>query len=286
MKLRHYLKGLGIGMVVTALILHFSVNAAEPSMTDEEVIARARELGMIENVVLSRNDPTISGGSAAGADDLSASQNMAALDDTSGEDAANQLSEGDDPSGGEDGSSGTSADGHDTDADSQGNGDMPDASGNDDSSGNGGTGAAGNGDSSGNGGAGAAGNGDTSGHRNGSNAAGNGNTSAVEPSEEEIQPAAGNHDEEAAEQQEGMAAAEPGTETETNTNSVTLTIYNGDSSVSVAGRLAALGLVSSQTEYDRYLCSHGYDRTIRTGVHVIPEGATEQQIAEIITSKQ
>lgn len=255
-------------MAVTALILHFSVNAAEPSMTDEEVIARARELGMIENVVLSRNDPSISGGSAAGTDGLSASQNMAALDDTSGDDASNQLSEGDDPSGGEDGGPETSADGHDTDADPQDDGDTPDASGNDDSSGNGGAGAA-----------------------------GNGNPSAVEPSEEEIQPAAGNHDEEAAEQQEGMAAAESGTETgtETNTNNnantdtnngVTITIYNGDSSVSVAGKLAALGLVSSQAEYDRYLCSHGYDRTIRTGVHVIPEGATEQQIAEIITSKQ
>lgn len=54
MKIKPYLRGLGIGMIVTALILHFSMkNANDSGMTDSEIKARAAELGMIENTVLS-----------------------------------------------------------------------------------------------------------------------------------------------------------------------------------------------------------------------------------------
>ncbi len=51
MKLKYYLRGLGIGIVVTAIIMTVALGNKQP-MTDEEVIARAKELGMIENTVL------------------------------------------------------------------------------------------------------------------------------------------------------------------------------------------------------------------------------------------
>ena len=51
MKLRYYLRGLGIGVVVTAIIMTVALGNKRP-MTDEEVIKRAKELGMIENSVL------------------------------------------------------------------------------------------------------------------------------------------------------------------------------------------------------------------------------------------
>lgn len=51
MKLKYYLRGLGIGMVVTAVIMMVALGNKQP-MTDDEVIARAKELGMIENSVL------------------------------------------------------------------------------------------------------------------------------------------------------------------------------------------------------------------------------------------
>lgn len=51
MKLKYYLRGLGIGIVVTAVIMTV-VLGNKQSMTDEEVIKRAKELGMIENSVL------------------------------------------------------------------------------------------------------------------------------------------------------------------------------------------------------------------------------------------
>lgn len=249
MRLRHYLKGLGIGMVVTALILHFSVQAAEPSMTDEEVIARARELGMTGNVVLSRNDPALSGdGSVSGEDVVSPSGNMVTDDIDGSDDVGDPQSDEEGISTDDGGNMTASAGGSEIDP-------------------------------------------ETSGHGNDSDVTENGDASVGDPAEDDIPPAAGNDDEVETEPQEGMAGVESTepveiTEPVQNGNTVTVTVYNGDSSVSVAGKLAALGLVSSQAEYDAYLCSHGYDRTIRTGVHVIPVGATEQQIAEIITTKQ
>ena len=48
MRLSSYMRGIGIGIAVTALVLHFSDSRASAPMSDEEVIARARQLGMVE----------------------------------------------------------------------------------------------------------------------------------------------------------------------------------------------------------------------------------------------
>ena len=48
MKLRMYLRGLGIGMVVTAIVMAFGVKTDNNKMTDDQVRARAKELGMVE----------------------------------------------------------------------------------------------------------------------------------------------------------------------------------------------------------------------------------------------
>lgn len=52
MKLKMYLRGLGIGIVVTALIL--GVSGGKEEMSDAEVIARAKELGMVEAEAVSK----------------------------------------------------------------------------------------------------------------------------------------------------------------------------------------------------------------------------------------
>ena len=48
MRLKYYLRGLGIGIVVTAAIMGVSMGRQKPVMTDEQIIARAKELGMEE----------------------------------------------------------------------------------------------------------------------------------------------------------------------------------------------------------------------------------------------
>ena len=50
MKLKYYLRGLGIGIMVTAVIMSFIRQPEE--LTDAQIKARARELGMIEENVL------------------------------------------------------------------------------------------------------------------------------------------------------------------------------------------------------------------------------------------
>lgn len=55
MKLRYYLRGLGIGIVVTALVMGFSRRDARP-LTDAEIKARAAELGMVESSSLQLAD--------------------------------------------------------------------------------------------------------------------------------------------------------------------------------------------------------------------------------------
>lgn len=47
MKLKYYLRGLGIGIIVTALVMRFLAGGAD-EITDEEVRIRAAQLGMVE----------------------------------------------------------------------------------------------------------------------------------------------------------------------------------------------------------------------------------------------
>ncbi len=64
MNLKSYLRGIGIGMVVAAAVLHFTFSyAAKSEMTDEEIKQRALELGMIENTVLKPGESGESAGS-------------------------------------------------------------------------------------------------------------------------------------------------------------------------------------------------------------------------------
>lgn len=51
MKLKYYLRGLGIGIVVTALLMGIAMKD-NGKMSDEEIKARATELGMVEQLTL------------------------------------------------------------------------------------------------------------------------------------------------------------------------------------------------------------------------------------------
>ena len=48
MKLKSYLRGLGLGIIVTTIVLVVTIKAANHEMTDAEIISKARELGMVE----------------------------------------------------------------------------------------------------------------------------------------------------------------------------------------------------------------------------------------------
>ena len=56
MKLKYYLRGLGIGILTATIILMAAFAMHEPEVSDEQVIQRARELGMVKKDELNANE--------------------------------------------------------------------------------------------------------------------------------------------------------------------------------------------------------------------------------------
>ena len=65
-----------------------------------------------------------------------------------------------------------------------------------------------------------------------------------------------------------------------------ITVDRGNGSDTVARKLAAAGLISNASEYDKWLMQNGYDRIISAGAHKIPKGASEEEIAKIICNRK
>ncbi len=48
MKLKYYLRGMGIGIILTAIVMGFALGGRKGSISDAEIIQRAKALGMVE----------------------------------------------------------------------------------------------------------------------------------------------------------------------------------------------------------------------------------------------
>lgn len=85
MGLKYYLRGLGLGIVVTAIIMGIASSGSN-AMTDEEIIARAKQLGMIEGRVLSEtasdDEENSENNSGAGENDSVKEDGSVQTDDT------------------------------------------------------------------------------------------------------------------------------------------------------------------------------------------------------------
>lgn len=65
---------------------------------------------------------------------------------------------------------------------------------------------------------------------------------------------------------------------------VIIVVNSGDGSGTVARKLYEAGIVANANEYDQYLMANGYDRTISVGNHVISVTASKEEIAKNLTS--
>ncbi len=247
MERKYYLRGLGIGIIVTAILMGVFLSA-DKGMTDEEVIARAKKLGMTEAgaAVLSdtdtaeadANDPDNQDGEASQQntpeEDLSDIEKILAEADAAGNDSQ---------SGGEtesglpnstvgNGTTGNSAAGDRVPDDEESGEDEPDTEA---------MGAAG-------------------------------------PKEEPGGADSENESEEAAPEEDNSAI--------TSAQIRTISIVSGDGSYSVAKKLADAGIVLSAETFDTFLCQNGYDKKIRTGTFSIPADASDEQIARIVTGME
>ena len=48
MKLKNYLRGMGIGIILTAIVMGFALGGRKGTISDAEVIERAKALGMVD----------------------------------------------------------------------------------------------------------------------------------------------------------------------------------------------------------------------------------------------
>lgn len=229
MKLKYYLRGLGIGMLVVALLFTVSGNTGA-KMSDEAVKRRAAQLGMVEKdktVLGELGSETVSGETAepeSGAE----TDNVAEQPENNTEKPAEVAKP---ESGVSEPEKTTEAQTESVEADK------------------------------------------------------NATQQQTEPSEgdaAEKNPAQDIEEraDEVAERAEEIAENSPAGRV------VTLEVRRGDSSVSVARRAAEAGLVQSAADFDVFLCRNGYDKRISVGNYEITEGASEKEIADIITKSR
>lgn len=230
MKLRYYLRGLGIGMLVAALVLILSGNTGG-KMSDEAVKRRAAELGMVEKdkSVLGDIGSEVSAGQP---EDVS--QSVITEDMPVPEEETDGASEED---------KGTAPEEIDGTPEEEADEILPEA----------------------------------------------GERPEAEVSEEETEAV----DEERmlANQIEQRAdeVADRAKEVAENSvpeNIVTFVVRQGDSSDSVARRAKEMGLVESAADFDVFLCQNGYDKRISVGSYEIEVGATQREIADIVTKSR
>lgn len=259
MKLRYYMRGLGIGIFVTAILMALTIHGKTERLTDEQIIERAEALGMEMKYSSDVLADTVSENAAEDTkpaelpnqvkEETSLANRLAAEEKT-----GNPLLAG----AGVD----SSADEQDNNAADTAQQDIyhedPDAAERTEAKT------------------------DTTDRKeqtqDGSvqeNAAGEKNTAQNVSA-----------DAKAAGQDEGVAGETSAADTQTVTGAAKqITVSSGDGSDTVARKLYEAGLISDASAYDRYLCQNGYDKKICTGVKTIPAGATEAEIAQILTTR-
>ena len=256
MKLRYYMRGLGIGIFVTAILMALTIHGKTERLTDEQIIERAEALGMEMKYSSDVLADTVSENAAE--DTKPAELPDQVKEETS---LANRLAaeeKTDNPL--------LDREVGDTDTAEAGTTDNlqqdiyhedPDAAER------------------------------TETKKDGSADADSAEESAADMQDEssaddtEQTTAAGSS---AADTEQTTAAGSSAADTQA-AGSKQITVSSGDGSDTVAKKLYEVGLVSDAAAYDRYLCQNGYDKKICTGVKTIPAGAGEAEIAKILTTR-
>ena len=242
-KQRYYMRGIGVGILICALILIISRINTPADISDEEIVSRARALGMVNpgDLSLSAAEDLGNGEAAALAPDNNTGSTSDAVMDT-------------DQSGHTDSTAdaGTDTDRNADNVSTDDAGLAADQSGDNDSTAEAGTDADQNAD-----------NGSTA--DAGTDTDQNGNTDSTLDTVTD----AG---------QSGDAETVP----DGNSYAV-LVVERGNSSDVVARRLESLGVITDPVDFDKYLVANGYASRISVGTFQIPYGSDYDYIARAIT---
>lgn len=248
MKFKYYLRGAGIGIIVTTIILS-AASLFQDNMSDAEIIQRAMDLGMV-----------MEEGSSGTLADMPGQEGQSSNANTTPDDGQNasddsqpSASDDDRTSTSDDGQSIVSDDGQNTDDPA----DAPDSGQSTDS-----TGSAEGPD--------------------GTDAQGDGAAQPGTPAEDGKD--AGDGGDHTGQEKDRTQSADRKKQDEEE-KKITLKVEGGDVSRAVSQRAFEAGLVSNADEFNQYLGDNGYANFLQPGTYHIKKGATFEQIAEILTNK-
>lgn len=252
MNLRYYLRGLGIGIFVTALIMGVAVKSHPQKMSESEIRAEAAKLGMVDGRTVLQQ---------ASEQDGEADENDMEVAEESEEDeqtvSKNDITnEADDVTEDEEDGSNVSEE-EDVTKENQ---DVDDLESNDSQDAD-----------------------DT--NPDGENGQGTEETNVTETPDVNETNTNEKHSDDVEEIEQPNEEEEESQSVETARQYVTVVVYPGEGSLAVAKRLEVLGVVENAVVYDKFLCRNGYDRRIRVGNFSIPVDASNEEIARIITSR-
>ena len=255
MKLSSYLRGLGIGMAATALILHFSGIGKAPAMTDEEIKARAVQLGMSENIRLSES------GGATEDKDISVTP-APTLTPT---DAATPTPiKETEPTGTEENTQLPADAEITTPTQAVTTTTSPTIA--------------------------ATGTPTTAPTKAPTNTPTKAPTKAPTATPTPAPTAAPTPTKAPTPTAVPLVTPTPASassgQVSINTEEKEVVVSSGDDSYSVSKKMVSAGIITSAAEFDKYMCANGYDRHIATGIHKIPAGSSYRTICEILTKKR
>ncbi len=242
------MRGVGIGIVVTAIIMGIALSGNK-SMTDKEIIARAKELGMIEDTVLSdtveeeTDSEKVTTENTVPPKDQSKIDKILAEADSAGMDQDKSNVQGDGSGTDYDAADGIVA--GDTEAENA----VTDNNAADKTN--------------------------TTNDSQGIDAESEAGEDSDGETPDKKNTAESNKDKADAVEADNKALVSSAVKT--------ITVVSGDGSYSVAKKLENAGIISSASNYDAYLCEHGYDKKLQTGTFSIPSDASDEQIARIVT---
>jgi hypothetical protein len=202
MNLKYYLRGLGLGIIITAVIMGFATGGKREALTNDEIIARAKALGMVENKVLTEYT-----------EEVKNKEGQESISNESDDSEAQAAKEQD------------ALPVNETGKESEDAADLNGTLGDSD----------------------------------------------VEAAKTDSDGAL--KDEAAGMEDIELEEPEP----------IIFSVKKGEAPYSICKRLAEIDLISSVDDFDTYLLNNGYDRKIVAAEYKIPSGASEEDIATIIT---
>ncbi|WP_034452280.1 hypothetical protein [Butyrivibrio sp. AE2032] len=263
MKLKYYLRGMGIGIILTAIVMGFALGGRKSTLSDAEIIKRAKALGMVEadSGVLTQNtaevdkdnendssasDPSLDQEGKEVSEEI---QQEVALSDPSVSEVAEEKEDGEKDSS----EAVTAVSTEQVRTESAAEASTKEVKG---SSAPSSVASVASSEAS-----------------SEATTAASTNASTEERKEEVAETA----------NAEASRNASSSEQTSTSGTSKIVTIPGGLGSDQVAAILYREGLVDNAVTFNRYLIDRGMDRIIRSGTKTIPDGASYEQIASIIT---